>query len=129
MSHRFGLVVLFCGSALLWGQGPRLTGSQLREENSSEIARVRHHLETAEALLLERDVSPLTPARRDARDRCIAELRAYRRRGAFPHNHRLRDRRTPVFVDEHGTRCAMAFLIEQSGDKALVSRIARTRNL
>jgi len=34
-----------------------------------------------------------------------------------------------VFVDEHGTRCAMAYLIERSGEPTLVSRIARTRNL
>ena len=34
-----------------------------------------------------------------------------------------------MFVDEHGTRCAMAYLIEQSGERSLVARIATTRNL
>lgn len=94
-----------------------------------EVSRIRTHIEGAEALLHSRDDSGLAPAQRVARARCIAELRAYRKRGVFPHNHLLRDRRTPVFVDEHGTRCAMAHLIEQSGATSLVSRISSTRNL
>ena len=96
---------------------------------SREIARIRHHLEGAEDLLGGRDLSALAPAQREARSRRIAELNSYLRRGVFPHNHQLPGHRTPVFVDGHGTRCAMAYLIEQSGDRELVSRIARTRNL
>ena len=110
---------------LVWNHGttPALRG------DAAEIARIRHHLEGAETLLHGRDLSTLTVTQRAARSRRIAELRAYRERGAFPHNHRLPGRRTPVVVDEHGTRCAMAYLIEQSGQRELVARIAETRNL
>ncbi|MDB4931641.1 MAG: hypothetical protein JWM10_4125, partial [Myxococcaceae bacterium] len=36
---------------------------------------------------------------------------------------------TPVFVDGDGARCAMAALIESTGDGALVDRVARAHNL
>ena len=93
-----------------------------------EIGRVRRHLEGAERMLASRDLSTLARQQCDARARRTAELREYRLRGVFPHNHRQHER-TPVFVDEHGTRCAMAYLIERSGEKDLVARIAASRNL
>lgn len=40
----------------------------------------------------------------------------------------VRDRRLPVFVDEHGTLCAVGYLIARSGRMDLVRRIARSRN-
>jgi hypothetical protein len=36
--------------------------------------------------------------------------------------------RVPFFVDEHGTLCAVAFLIAESGRRDLVDRVAATRN-
>jgi hypothetical protein len=36
---------------------------------------------------------------------------------------------TPVFIDEHGTRCAMAHLIEEGGGADLAHAIARGENL
>ena len=122
-------IAVCCIALLAWGPSPADRELRSAQDSSQEIRRVRHHLQGAEAMLLSRDVSSWNTARRAARARHIAELRAYRERGVFPHNHRLIDRRTPVFVDEHGTRCAMAHLIERSGEKALVSLIAKTRNL
>lgn len=58
-------------------------------------------------------------------------LRAYRDAGVFPEN-RERMHRQPVFVDGRGTRCAMAHLIESTGqpeDLALVRWVAQERNL
>lgn len=124
---RFGFVAVVAVLVARWGPGGVAHGPY-EVGDAGEIERVRQHLEGAETMLLGRDLSALTIAQRVARNRRIAELRAYRERGHFPHNHRLRGR-TPVFVDEHGTRCAMAYLIERSGGSELVSRIARTRNL
>jgi hypothetical protein len=62
--------------------------------------------------------------RRDAMTRALA---AYRARGRFPRNDRFTTR-TPFFIDSNGTRCAMAHLIEASGERALVERIATQAN-
>ena len=117
---------LACVHAGAWSH---LHASYHRPFEAREVARIRHHLEGAETLLLAADVSRLSARQRAARARCILELRTYRLRGRFPHNHVRRDGRTPMFVDEHGTRCAMAHLIERSGERSLVARIARTQNL
>lgn len=122
--RRSGFLLASCLALLAWTRGLNLDA-----DSALEIARVRHHLEGAEAILVSRDEATLSGSQRAARARCIADLQVYVRRGIFPHNHQVLGRRTPVFVDEHGTRCAMAFLIERSGEPALVARIARTRNL
>lgn len=95
----------------------------------AETARIRAHLLGAEQEMESRDVSHLTAPQREARGRALAALRRYRMAGRFPHNHRVPGARVPVFVDEHGTPCAMAYLIAESGSVALVQRIAATRNL
>src|SRR5262245_21570750 len=120
LSKRWGTFTILALALMAPGGGP---------SPGREVARIRRHLAGAEALLSRRDLSGLDASQRAARARRVAELQAYRERGIFPHNHRLLDRRTPVFVDEHGVRCAMAYLIECSGDAALVRRIAATRNL
>jgi hypothetical protein len=95
---------------------------------SSEYARIRVHLETVERELLARDVSHLTREQQAARDGHIRVLREYRERGVFPHNHDFEGEQVPYFVDEHGTLCAMAYLISRSGREDLVEKIAASRN-
>jgi len=99
----------------------------MRLDHRSEVARIQAHLERAERALLARDVSGLSPSQRAARERNILALRAYRLRGQFPHNHDFQ-RRTPYFIDRHGTRCAMAHLIELAGGGEIVRRVAATAN-
>ncbi|HEX8211316.1 MAG TPA: hypothetical protein VF584_14170 [Longimicrobium sp.] len=96
---------------------------------AAETARIQAHLLGAERKMESHDVSHLTAPQREARGRALAALRRYRVAGQFPHNHRVPGARVPVFVDEHGTPCAMAYLIAESGSVALVQRIAATRNL
>jgi hypothetical protein len=100
----------------------------LFDSRPDERARIQAHLERIEHELRSRDVSSLSPAQRAARARNLSALRDYRRRGDFPHNHDFGDRRMPYFVDRHGTRCAVAYLIEQSGERDLVRRVAMTSN-
>jgi hypothetical protein len=95
---------------------------------SSEDARIRAHLKTVERELLARDVSHLTTKQRAARDGHIRVLREYRERGLYPHNHDFAGEQVPYFVDEHGTLCAMAYLISRSGREDLVEKIAASRN-
>ncbi len=94
----------------------------------AEVARVQHHLRGAEALLASRDVSALTASQQANRRLNAQRLQAYREAGVFPKN-RQQPGRTPVFRDEDGTRCAVGELLWQSGETALVQRIAATRNL
>lgn len=93
-----------------------------------EVARIQRHLATVERELRSRDVSDLAPAQRAARARIIESLHAYRLRGVFPNNSDFRDRAVPYFIDRYGTRCALAYLIEQSGHGDLVGRVAVSRN-
>jgi hypothetical protein len=129
VQHAFVRFAVASAALFVLCPGPSPMAPMRASDPSREVARISRHLLGAEMLLASRDLSLLTPGQRSARRRLIADLRSYRRHGVFPHNHRLPDRRTPVFVDEHGTRCAMAYLIERSGDRALVARIASTRNL
>lgn len=105
-----------------------LLGQPSRDFRSAETARIRRHLATVEAELRARDVSTLTPAQREARTKNLDVLHAYWTRGAFPVNTDFPGRRVPYFIDRYGTRCAMAYLIEQSGRGDLVHRIATTQN-
>ena len=73
-----------------------------------------------------------------ARKQNIARLAAYRRRAAFPQYydrgffgnepeiaHRLLDRE-PMFIDEKGRSCAVAYLMQESGWGDQAKEIART---
>ena len=93
-----------------------------------ETARIRSHLARVERELRARDVSALDPARRAARMQALDALHAYWMAGVFPHNHDSPGERRPYFVDRHGTRCAMAYVIERSGGAELVRRVSRTAN-
>ena len=88
-----------------------------------ERARVREHLEGALQVLQTRGL-PVTARRA----RLVSELRRYTDEGRFPINETSPDRAMPAFIDAHGTRCAMAFLIENHGGEDLVARVAANDN-
>lgn len=93
-----------------------------------EVGRLRAHFAQVDRELTSRDVSHLTPAQRRARETHIARLRSYAAAGVFPKNTRHPGAYVPYFVDDAGTRCAMAFLIEQSGAGDYVARVAARMN-
>ena len=101
----------------------------LETPSAAEVARIQRHLGEVERELLARDVSQLSDAARAARAEHIAALREYRARGVFPHNHVHAAGRVPVFIDEHGTHCAVGYLIARSGRPEMARRIAATNNL
>jgi hypothetical protein len=112
------------------GTTARVPLSAVSSESAAarESARIAAHLAEVEAELRAADVSHLTSAQRASRAGHIEVLRRYRESGVFPHNHDFPAERVPYFVDEHGTLCAMAYLISQSGGDDLVSRVAGTAN-
>jgi len=95
---------------------------------AAEARRIRVRLSSVERELRSKDVSALPAARRAARARSLDILHAYWTRGVFPKNTDFPGERLPYFVDRYGTRCAMAYIIEQSGRGDLVARVAAANN-
>lgn len=95
--------------------------------DASEVTRIRAHLDGAIEMVESRDVSSLTPIQRERRSDALRRLVEYRNAGRFPKNRDFADP-TPYFVDADGTRCAMAHLIEASGEAELVADVAARRN-
>jgi hypothetical protein len=93
-------------------------------DRDREIARVHAHLARVEGELVARPPAALTPAQQRARARVVADLHDYTEARRYPTNDTVPGT-TPIFIDEYGARCAMAALIEDSGDRALVARVAR----
>lgn len=103
-------------------------GGQPASRAERETARLRAHFAQVDRELTARDVAHLTDAQRRARRTHIARLREYAAAGVFPRNTRHPGAYVPYFVDDSGTRCAMAFLIEQSGAGEYVAQVAARRN-
>lgn len=120
------VLALVCAAALPFAISPA-PAAGAADVIRADRDRIRSHLRAVEARLRAADVSHLTPDQRARRLTALDDLRAYRRAGRFPHNHSHTER-TPLFRDEHGTLCAMAYLIERSGHGALVDRVAASRN-
>lgn len=94
---------------------------------SAEQLRVTDHLMRAEAFAATRDTGQLGPIRSLIRELLLNELADYRAAGRFPKNPGFAEL-TPSFVDQEGTRCAVAHLLEVGGEHGLVQKIARERN-
>ncbi len=93
-------------------------------DDPRETRRIRTWLSGVETFLRARDVSHLTAAQQERRALQLRNLHAYRVAGRFPHNHSTRGL-TPVFIDAHGTACAVGHLLLQGGAPELAHQIAR----
>jgi hypothetical protein len=100
---------------------------QVDERPKREALRVARHIRRAEHCLAERNAAGLSPLRRVVRTLLRRELARYRSAARFPQNRDFAGP-TPHFVDANGNRCAVAHLLELSGEAALVRRIASERN-
>lgn len=93
-----------------------------------ERARVERHLAGAEVLAKRGPARQRDWGKRLVRTLLLEELAVYRRGGRFPKNQDFRGKCVPYFVDEAGTRCAMAHLLEVGGYHEVVQRVASRRN-
>src|SRR3989449_9391303 len=118
----FLAAVLGCALVAAASYGPRADFA------AAEQARIRAHLDSVERELRVRDVATLTLSERAARLRNLDVLHGYWVRGVFPQNTDFPGQRVPYFIDRFGTRCAMAYLIEQSGRRGFVARVAAKHN-
>lgn len=96
---------------------------------AAEVARIRAHFDSVLAELPARDVSMLTPDRRERRAELLRTLRAYRDAGEFPHNYDFPREAVPYFVDRGtGVLCAVAHLMASTGRRDIVDRVAAMDN-
>lgn len=87
-----------------------------------EAERIQLHLQLVEHILRERTPAHLTETQRQNRLRLLDHLREYRQAGIFPRNLTLPER-TPFFIDDRGTACAVGHLLIQDGEAAFAQRI------
>lgn len=123
--RRLALVAAALCAAVFMMREPRLADPFAL----SEQARVRAHFDSAEREVRGNAVAGLSLAQRAARARALDRVHAYAARGVFPRNRHFPGALVPSFVDDQtGTRCGMAYLIEEAGDTAFVVRVANTNN-
>ena len=99
----------------------RPAGRLDRLRRNVDDVRICEHLRRAESALRSAD-HDLSPERRRRRERHLDRLAAYRERGEFPTNRRHAGR-TPLFVGDDGTPCAMAHLLLEDGREDLVAAV------
>lgn len=94
----------------------------------SEDARLREHFRGALRELAAADTRHLSTEQRAARDAATEALRGYAARGRFPRNDRFPGVLVPFFIDDVGTRCAVAHLVERSGRADLAREVHQRHN-
>ena len=100
-----------------------------RGARAIEVQRIRAHFDSVLAELPTHDVLSLSPAQWSRRTLLLTTLHAYRNAGNFPHNYDFADRPTPYFVDRKtGVLCAVAHLLESTGRRDIVDRVAAANN-
>jgi hypothetical protein len=109
--------------------GATSTDAYSDDASPREVARLRLHFDSVLGELRAADVSRLTAPQNAARATLIRRLEQYSAAGRFPHNHVRPGQIVPVFRDEHGTLCAMGFLIASTGRNDIVEHVTTTNNL
>ncbi len=88
----------------------------------SEGLRMHVHFEHVRSWLLARP--PTRPDLAARRQEILGYLGEYIAKGTTPQNAHV-PWRAPVFIDDHGTICAVGYLIERTAGRALAERVAR----
>ena len=96
---------------------------------AAEVRRIRQHFDSVLVELRGRDVTSLSDGQRERRMALIATLDAYRDRGLFPQNYDFAGQLMPYFIDRKtGVLCAVAHLLESTGRRDIVDRVAQMNN-
>lgn len=107
---------------------PSMTHEEQVVSFASDTERIAEHLHGVALRLGARTPISAEQVHYQRRRTLLDTLEAYADRGLFPTNHALHGR-TPVFIDERGTACAVGYLMIASGHEALAERIHREMNL
>ncbi|MFK8056074.1 MAG: hypothetical protein AB8F78_08150 [Saprospiraceae bacterium] len=93
----------------------------------TEAERIADHLLRVATALESRDPQDLSAQQLQKRTEALSLLRAYAKTGQFPINAHHNER-TPYFVDELGTHCAVGYLMRETGAKDIVEAISTETN-
>ncbi len=94
----------------------------------TEVTAVKSHFRSVLWFLRQRRPPELDPAQKVARALLLDELEDYAARGIFPLNTHSPGERRPTFIDEVGTRCAVAHLLDMSGEASLALEVRDRMN-
>lgn len=93
-----------------------------------EVRRIQSHFDSVLVELRARDVAALSSQQQARRALLVETLATYRNRALFPRNYSFAAP-TPYFVDRStGVLCAVAHLLEATGRRDIVDRVAATDN-
>lgn len=104
----------------------RLEGRHAKDIHG-DVDYVRLHLAEVIGVLSDASTAHLSAQQLNSRKELIGVLDDYSRQGRFPINYHRRER-TPVFIDEHETFCAVGYLMRHTGHEAMARRIAAANN-
>ena len=88
---------------------------------------VETHLSFVIPILKANATHEFTAQQKKTRNYLIGLLDEYRKAGRFPVNY-FREERTPIFIDEDNTHCALGYLLEQTGFEPIALEIAAEEN-
>jgi len=95
---------------------------------TNEAERIATHLRLVREQLMQRQGEGLSAAQVEKRVLLLDRLAHYANDRRFPQNHML-PYRNPVFIDPHGTACAVGWLMIESGHRDLAEEISTEMNL
>lgn len=94
---------------------------------ASDQKYVQTHLTYVLPILRANPTDEFTAEQKKTRLHLISILEKYRLAGRFPVNY-FRMERTPIFIDEDNTHCALGYLLEQTGLEPIAQEIAEQEN-
>lgn len=92
-----------------------------------DVSLIQTHLSLVEKILREKKSNHLTPQQLENRTHCLDILHDYWKHGVFPIN-RYHAARTPYFIDDYGTACAVGQLIVETGYESVAQKIRAENN-
>jgi hypothetical protein len=88
---------------------------------------IQTHLSFVEQKLRDKNIDNLTTQQRENRNKCLNILHNYWSQGVFP-MHLFYETKTPFFIDNFGTACAVGQLIISTGHAEFAKKISRENN-
>jgi hypothetical protein len=93
----------------------------LKDVNSNDA--IKLHLLLVAKILENRSMENLSEKQINNRKQLLKKLENYADDGTFPINNNLIAYRSPIFIDQIGTHCAVGYLMQQSGHESLAQSI------
>jgi hypothetical protein len=107
---------------------PHPIGGDATVQFADEAARIATHLRMVRERLMAANTRGIGTSASARRAKLLDRIGSYADAGLFPQNHVL-PYRNPVFIDPHGTACAVGWLMIESGHRELAERISNQLNL